>query len=42
MISLEEKYLLVRGKVSLSYFPLTRNIVSTISGEFNKGGSLHV
>lgn len=42
MVSTRVKYLLVRGKVSLSYFPQTRNIESTISGEFNKGGSLHV
>lgn len=39
---LKAKYLLVRGKARLSCLPQTRNMNFIISGEFNKGGSLHV
>ena len=35
------KYLLVRGKAQMC-FPQTENMLFIISGEFNKGGSLHV
>ena len=38
---LKAKYLLVRGKAH-SCFPQTENMYFIISGEFNKGGSLHV
>jgi len=42
MISiLKANYLLVRGKAH-SCFPQTKNMYFIISGEFNKGGSLHV
>ena len=42
MISiLKANYLLVRGKAHLC-FPQTKNMYFIISGEFNKGGSLHV
>ena len=43
MISnLMANYLLVRGKASRPCFPQTKNMYFIISGEFNKGGSLHV
>ena len=43
MISiLKANYLLVRGKARLSCLPQTKNMYFIISGEFNKGGSLHV
>ena len=38
---LKGKYLLVGGKAQMC-FPQTENMISIISGEFNKGGSLHV
>ena len=41
MINLKGNYLLVRG-IAHKCFPQTKNIKFTISGEFNKGGSLHV
>ena len=39
---LKAKYLLVRGKASVTCLPQTENMYFIISGEFNKGGSLHV
>ena len=43
MISiLKANYLLVRGKASTTCLPQTKNMYFIISGEFNKGGSLHV
>ena len=43
MISiLMTNYLLVRGKASKACLPQTKNMYFIISGEFNKGGSLHV